>query len=280
MGKVSLSVLTRAIEELPALPAVVQRVIQLTEDPKSTAKDINNVLTQDQSLTAKVLRLANSAFYGFPRRISTITEATIILGFQTIKSMVMATTVSEMLKKPLQGYALEQGELWKHSQTSAIAARMLARETKFSRLEVAYTASLLHDIGKLILNTYLSELYQEVLEKVEGERLTFTQAEEAVFGFNHAQAGAKICEKWNLPPELVEAIALHHEPERATINPKLVAITHIADFVSVSIGMGVGIDGFLYAISPEAVVLLGISETQIDRLLAQLTDILVDQDNF
>jgi putative nucleotidyltransferase with HDIG domain len=280
MGKVSLSLLVKAVEELPVLPVVVQKVIQLTEDPKSTAKDINNVLSQDQTLTAKVLRLANSAFYGFPRRIATVTEATIILGFQTIKSIVMAATVSEMLQKPLQGYALEQGELWKHSQTSAIAARMLAREIKFSRLEVAYTASLLHDIGKLVLNTYLREGYQEILEKVENERLTFTQAEEAVLGFNHAQVGAKICEKWNLPPELVEAIALHHEPERATITPKLVAITHIADFVSVSIGMGVGIDGFLYAVSPEAVALLGVSEAQIDRLLAQLTDVLVDQDSF
>lgn len=280
MGKVSLSVLVQAVEELPVLPTVVQRVIQLTEDPKSTAKDINNVLSQDQSLTAKVLRLANSAFYGFPRRISTITEATVILGFQTIKSIVMAATVSEMLKKPLPGYALEQGELWKHSQTSAIAARMLAREVKFPRFEVAYTASLLHDIGKLVLNAYLSETYQEVLERVESEHCAFTQAEEAVLGFNHAQVGARICEKWNLPAELVEAIAFHHEPEKATVTPKLVAITHIADFVSVSIGMGMGIDGFFYSISPEAVTLLGINEAQIDRLLAQLTDILVDQDTF
>ncbi|MEN3185126.1 MAG: HDOD domain-containing protein [Atribacterota bacterium] len=280
MGKVSLSVLVQAVEELPVLPTIVQRVIQLTEDPKSTAKDINNVLSQDQTLTAKVLRLANSAFYGFPRRISTITEATIILGFQTIKSIVIAATVSEILKKSLPGYALEQGELWKHSQTSAIAARMLARETKFPRLEVAYTAALLHDIGKLVLNTYLSDTYQEVLEKVEGEHLTFTQAEEAVLGFNHAQVGAKICEKWNLPAELVETIAFHHEPERATITPKLVAITHIADFISVSIGIGMGIDGFFYGISPEAVTLLGINETLIDRLLVQLTDVLVDQDSF
>lgn len=280
MGKVSLSVLVQAVEELPVLPAVVQRVIQLTEDPKSTARDINNVLSQDQTLTAQVLRLANSAFYGFPRRISTITEATIILGFQTIKSIVMAATVSEMLKKPLPGYALEQGELWKHSQTSAIAARMLAREAKFPRFEVAYTASLLHDIGKLVLNTYLSETYQDILERVESEHVTFTQAEEMVLGFNHTQVGARICEKWNLPAELIEAIAFHHEPEKATVTPKLVAITHIADFISVSIGMGMGIDGFFYGISPEAVTLLGINEAQIDRLLAQLTDILVDQDTF
>lgn len=280
MGKISLSLLTKAVDELPTLPVVVQKVIALTEDPRSTAKDINNVLSQDQTLTAKVLRLANSAFYGFSRRISTVTEATIILGFQTIKSIVMAATVSDMLKKPLQGYALEQGDLWKHSQTSAIAARMLARELKFPRLEVAYTASLLHDIGKLVLNVYLSEAYQEVLEKVEGERLTFIQAEEMILGFNHAQVGAKICAKWNLPPELVEAIAFHHEPARATENPKLVAITHVADFVSVSIGMGVGVDGFLYAMSPEAITSLGVSETQIDRLIAQLVDVLIDQDIF
>ncbi len=157
---------------------------------------------------------------------------------------------------------------------------MLAREAKFPRLEVAYIAALLHDIGKLVLNTYLSETYEEILEKVEQERLSFIQAEEAVLGFDHALVGARICEKWNLPAELVEAIAFHHQPEKAPSNSKLVAITHIADFVSVSIGMGIGIDGFLYAVSPEAVSTLNLGEAQMDRLVAQLADLLVDQDSF
>jgi putative nucleotidyltransferase with HDIG domain len=280
MGKLTLPALVRAVEDLPALPAVVQRVIALTEDPKSTARDINNVLTQDQGLTAKVLRLANSAFYGFPRRISTVTDATILLGFQTIRSIVLAASVSEMMKRELKGYALERGELWRHSQATAVGARMLAREVKFSRLEVAYTAGLLHDIGKLILDAYLRDEYEAVLEKVEKEHVTFLEAEEALLGFHHALVGAKVAEKWNLPLELVEAIGFHHEPERAQENPKLTAIAHIADCMSVSLGMGVGVDGFLYRISPKAVELLGLQEDQVDRLFANLMEVLVDEDTF
>lgn len=280
MAKLTLPALVRAVEDLPALPAVVQRVIELTEDPRSTAKDINNVITQDQGLTAKVLRLANSAFYGFPRRISTVTDATILLGFQTIRSIVLAASVSEMMKKSLKGYALERGELWRHSQAAAVSARMLAKEIKFPRLEVAYTAALLHDIGKLILDVYLTEEYEAVLEKVEKEGVTFLQAEEEILGFNHATVGAKVAEKWNLPAELAEAIGLHHEPERARENPKLTAITHVADCMSVTLGMGVGIDGFLYTISPKAIELLGLNEPLVDRLIANLAEILVDEDTF
>lgn len=104
------------VKDLPALPAIVTRVIQLTEDPNSTAKDLSEMLSHDQSLTAKVLRLANSAYYGFPRRINTVADAVVLLGFGVIRSLVMAASVYDVLKKPVQGYALAPGELWRHSQ--------------------------------------------------------------------------------------------------------------------------------------------------------------------
>ena len=106
MSKISLQDLLKKVDDLPALPWVVKRVMELTEDPDSTARDINEVINQDQSMTAKVLRLANSAFYGFPRRISTVTDATIMLGFQTIRSIVIAASVSKLLSKEVEGYAL------------------------------------------------------------------------------------------------------------------------------------------------------------------------------
>ncbi|MDK2897566.1 MAG: hypothetical protein PWP04_1686 [Candidatus Atribacteria bacterium] len=280
MGIVSLQSLVKKVEDLPALPAVVRQVMELTEDPNSTARDINEVLNKDQSMTAKVLRLANSAFYGFPRRIPTVTDATIMLGFQTIRSIVMAASVSNLLSQEVEGYALLPGELWKHSQSAAISARLISREVKFPKLELAYTAALLHDIGKVILNSYLQEVYQEVMEKVEEENLSFLQAEEEILGFNHALVGSKVAEKWNLPHELVEAIAFHHSPELAKDNPKLTAIVHVSDFVCVTMGVGVGTDGFLYPISPQAMGLLGLEEGDIHRIIAQLSDLLVDQDSF
>ncbi|MGI5881269.1 MAG: HDOD domain-containing protein [Syntrophomonadaceae bacterium] len=280
MGMVSLEQLVEAVNDLPALPHVVVQVMKLSEDPDSTAQDINNVLTQDQSMTARVLRLANSAFYGFPRRISTVTDAVVLLGFRTIRSIVLAASVSEILNKEIGGYALEPGELWHHSQSSAIAARIVSKRIKYPAVDVAYTAALLHDIGKVILNSYMKEAYYEVVEKVENTNIPFNEAEMAVMGYDHAQAGARVAEKWNLPPELVEAIMLHHEPEKATINKKLTAIVHVADIISVTMGIGVGVDGMLYSISSEAMELLGISEIDIESIISEMADVVSDQQSF
>ena len=159
MGKLTLEAIVEAVNDMPALPHIVLKVMELTEDPNATAQDINAVLNQDQGMTAKVLRLANSAFYGFPRRIATITDATLFLGFKTVRSIVMAASVSDILSKEMTGYALAPGELWRHSQCVAMAARHIAKKNKSALVDLAYTAGLLHDIGKVILNDMVKEGY-------------------------------------------------------------------------------------------------------------------------
>ncbi|MDD4801413.1 MAG: HDOD domain-containing protein [Syntrophomonas sp.] len=280
MEKVTLESIVEAVNDLPSLPHVVIKIMELTEDPNATAQNINEVLNQDQGMTAKVLRLANSAFYGFPRRISTVTDATIFLGFKTVRSIVMAASVSDLLSKEMEGYALAQGELWKHSQCVAIAARLVAKNCKCFTLDVAYTAALLHDIGKVVLNSNMKQAYHEVIALVESDHLPFTEAEERIFGFNHAAVGAKIAEKWNLPPDLVEAIAFHHNPDQAEINRQLTSIVHIADVICLSMGMGIGIDGMLYPLSPQAMQVINFSEKDVDNTISQLVDLFVDQQSF
>jgi putative nucleotidyltransferase with HDIG domain len=280
MEKVTLESIVEAVNDLPALPHVVVKIMDLTEDPNATAQQINDVLNQDQAMTAKVLRLANSAYYGFPRRISTVTDATIFLGFKTVRSIVMAASVSDLLSREVQGYALASGELWRHSQCVAIAARLIAKTSKFYTVDVAYTAALLHDIGKVILNSTMKQAYHEVVAIVESQNLPFTEAEDQILGFNHAVVGAKIAEKWNLPPELVEAIAYHHNPEQSKINPQLTSIVHVADAICLSMGMGIGIDGMLYPLSPEAMQVLKFSEKEVENTISQLVDLFIDQQSF
>lgn len=280
MGRVSLEEITAAVNDLPSLPQVVLRVMELTEDPDSTAQDINDVLNQDQGMTARVLKLANSAFYGFPRRISTVTDAIVMLGFRTIRSIVLAASVSDILVKEMEGYALEQGELWRHSQCSAVAARLIARRVKFGRLDVAYTAALLHDIGKVILNEFIKDAYHEVVDKATADTIPFSQAEDDILGFNHAKVGALVAEKWNLPPELVEAIMLHHQPDQAQVNAKLTAIVHMADAVCVSMGIGVGVDGLLYPVSPAAMQMLELREADLESIISEVVDVCSDQQTF
>lgn len=277
MARLSLESIVEAVNDLPALPSVVTRVIQLTDDPNSTAQDINNVLNQDQAITARVLRLANSAFYGYTRRINTVTDAVVFMGFKTIRSIVIAASVSDILNQEIAGYALEYGELWKHSQCTAMAARLIARKVKFPTLDLAYTAGLLHDIGKVILNRTMKDAYFEVVEKVSEGEIPFNQVEDEILGFNHAVVGAKVAAKWNLPDQLVEAIAMHHDPDNATVNPKLTAIIHMADAICVAMGIGIGVDGMLYPMSEKAMELLGLDELAIEGVINELADILVDQ---
>ncbi|WP_061213253.1 HDOD domain-containing protein [Syntrophomonas wolfei] len=280
MNKITLDSIVEAVNELPALPHIVVKIMQLSEDPDSTVQDISNVLNQDQAMTARVLRLANSAFFGFPRRISTVTDAIVFLGFKTIRSIVLAVSVSNILDREIEGYALEHGELWRHSQCSAIAARMIARKCKFGSLDLAYTAALLHDIGKVILNDHMKEAYHEVVARVDENNISFMEAENEVFGFNHAQVGARVAEKWNLPPELVESIALHHSPQDALLNQRLTSIVHLADAICVSMGIGIGIDGMLYPLSDEALKLLDFDEIEVEKTISELVDVFADQQSF
>jgi putative nucleotidyltransferase with HDIG domain len=280
MERVSIQSIIEAVDDLPSLPHVAVKVMQLTEDPDSTAEQINNVLNQDQGITARVLRLANSAYYGFPRRIATVTDAIIFLGFKTIRSIVMAASVSDILSQEMEGYALAPGELWRHSQCTAMTARHIARFTKFGSLDLAYTAALLHDIGKVILNKYVKQGYQDVVDRVAMGDIPFSEAENEILGFDHAIVGSRVAEKWNLPPELVDAIAMHHCPEKAEINKKLTAIVHVADALCLSMGIGIGLDGMMYPFSAEAVDLLGLDENSLETMVAQLSDMFIDQQSF
>ncbi|MGI6648429.1 MAG: HDOD domain-containing protein [Bacillota bacterium] len=267
------------VKDLPALPAIVTRVIQLTEDPNSTAKDLSEMLSHDQSLTAKVLRLANSAYYGFPRRINTVADAVVLLGFGVIRSLVMAASVYDILEKPVQGYALAPGELWRHSQACAMGSRLIAQRVKYRYLDQAYIGGLLHDIGKVILSEYLKEVYQQVIDRVVQEQISFTEVEVEILGFDHAAVGARVVEEWNLPPELVDCIAYHHRPLQMADNSTLASIVHLSDAICMTMGIGLGIDGMYYPLDSQAVELLKLNTTDIELIMSRLADALVDSNS-
>ncbi|SDY48354.1 HDOD domain-containing protein [Tindallia californiensis] len=280
MKKISIQEVIDRVQDIPAFPMTVSNIIRLTEDPDSTVQDIEKEITKDQSLTARVLRFANSTHYGYSRKISTISQATVVLGFQAIKSIALAATVSKMMARELPGYAMEKEALWSQSQTCAIAARLIAKKTRYPRPDEAYVAGLLRDVGKVILNHYLTSEMSAVQEAVERDQISFMQAEESVLGFHHGQIGAKIAEKWNLPDALVEAIAYHHEPEQANINEKLVAITHVADATVMMLGVHMGADGLQYSFSANAMEKLNLTESQLQEILSDLIDVTSDEESF
>lgn len=281
MKNITLNHIVSKVNDMPVLPSRVKKIIELTEDPDSTIEDLEKEILMDQSLTSRILKLANSAHYGYPRKINTVSQATILLGFKTIKSMALASTINKMMALELKGYALEKNDLWTQSQTCAIISRYIAKEIRFSDPETAYIGGLLRDIGKTILNYYVEKEYNAIVNKVEYDNLSFLEAEEEILRFNHAQVGEKIAEKWNFPKDLVETIGLHHTPEKSTINPTLVSIVHIADAITMMMGISIGADGLTYNFSPFALQTLdNFDPNNLEQLISKSYDLIIDSDSF
>jgi putative nucleotidyltransferase with HDIG domain len=280
MTKLNIEYIVSKVDDMKVLPEILNEIIALTDDPDSTIHDMENAILKDQVLTTKILRLANSAYYGYARNISTISRAAVLLGFQAIKSLALASTVRTYLSDELKGYSLEKNQLWTQSQTCAIVSRFIAKSIKYTNPEEAYIAGLLRDIGKTILNQHMEKEYSEVLSKVETGEMSFLDAEREVLGFSHAEIGEKVAEKWNLPEALVDAIGHHHTPELANINPLLVSIVHIADAITMMMGVGLGLDGLAYNLSPMALESLNLDEFQLENIISHVTDLVTDEDSF
>ncbi len=271
MSIISMDDIVEQIKDIPAFPQSVTKIIELTESPDSTVKELQEEIIKDQNITANILKYANSAYYGLSRTISTIQQAVVVLGFQAIKSIAIASSVGQTMNRELPGYALDKEDLWQQSHTCAIAARLIARKVKYPKPDEAYIAGLLRDIGKVIMDQYLREQLDEVYRLVDEQQMPFMEAEQQVMGFHHGQIGARIAEKWQLPDVLVESIALHHQPELAKVNPKLVAITHLADAVVMMMGLQVGVDGLAYNFSEKAIQLLKLDEKSLEQIMSEVS---------
>jgi len=280
MTKLNIEYIVSKIDDMKVLPQIINEIIALTDNPNSTVQDMEKAILKDSVLTTKILRLANSAYYGYARNISTISRAAILLGFQAIKSLALASTVRTYFADELKGYSLDKNDLWTQSQTCAIASRFIAKEIKYSNPEEAYIAGLLRDIGKTILNQHMEKEYAFVLAKIEKDNVSFLDAERDILGFNHAEIGEKVAEKWNFPPSLVDAIGHHHTPEKSTVNPQLVSIVHIADAITMMMGVGLGVDGLAYDFSPVAIETIGLDQSQLENILSKVADLVSDEDSF
>jgi putative nucleotidyltransferase with HDIG domain len=261
------------VQEIPPFPQTIIKIMEITKNPDAGAKELEEEIIKDQGLTTKILQLANSAFYRGRRSIDTVRDAAVVLGFEAVRTMVLTTVIGKFMEKELPGYALEKEALWKQSQISAIMTKAVAKKVGYKKIDQAYTAGLLRDIGKVILDQYVGSAYQEINTLVE-KGYTFIEAEEQVIGFNHGQVGAKIAEKWNLPEELAEVIAIHHNPRAAVINPRLVYITHIADSLIMMMGIHIGIDGLAYEFFSEATKALELNEKKLSEIMSEVADII------
>mgnify|MGYP003940862151 CR=1 FL=1 len=280
MSKVTLQEIIRKVDRLPELPQVAIRVSRLLEEENTNAEMLSQIIRVDTSFTTQVLRLCNSAAYGFARRISTVKEAVAILGFSTLKSMVYTIMAKVALDRAVPGYGLEEGDLWYNALTCAVYAKHIGQRERLPDPEKAFTGGLLRDIGKIVLGEYVGANYKEIEQLTIQQRVDFLEAEERVIGFNHSLVGTRIAEKWNLPPLLVNIIQYHHKPLKLppTISPidaKIVGVVHLADALSHMIGQGNGSDGLMYCLDVEALAKVGIDVkgNYLERMIGELIEL-------
>ncbi|NLG18276.1 MAG: HDOD domain-containing protein [Fibrobacter sp.] len=229
--------ITESIIGLPTLPTVVSKMIELVDNPKTSAGSLARLISTDQALTARVLKLANSAYYGFPREISTVNMAIVVLGFNTVKEMGLSLSVFDVFKNAESSPLFDITRFWEHSIACGVAARMLARNYRSRLAGEAFVAGLLHDIGKVILNQYFHAEFAQIVSRTAGGK-TLDEAEIEVIGTSHSQIGAWLAEKWNLPKIISGTILNHHEPWNSKQDPVFVAIVSIANYICHLSGMG------------------------------------------
>lgn len=252
--------------DLPASPAIVSTVMSLTSNPDSRVPEISRVLSADQSLTAKVLKLSNSSFYGRPKGVGTLQEAIMLLGFFTVRSIVVATSAHTIYTQDACGGPKEK--LWEHSLATAVAARQVAKHVRLAGNDEVFISALLHDIGKLVMLQKLPDAYTEVIEEVESLKRPFVEIETRRLGFDHCLVADMLLAQWKFPAEMRRAILDHHQPTTPDGGPPTAAqIVCLGNYLAKRLGTGFD-DGQGELDPPEALTLLtGGDERQLDALL-------------
>lgn len=212
MNENKLKSIVKKIDDLPTLPVVVSKILQVVGATKTASKDLADVISKDPSLSAKILRMANSSFYGLRNEVSSINHGVVILGFHTIKYLALGASSLNSIKKKNMTVSLSEEKFWEHSIACGICARLIASKTGYPVPEEAFVAGLIHDVGKLLLDKFLSTDYKKAILFSREKKRTLFEAEKKIVGVTHTTIGKWLSEEWGLPSPLTYAITYHNDP--------------------------------------------------------------------
>ncbi len=261
--------LIQQVGSLPALPHIVHRVSDLVNQPRTSTLELSRVILEDPALTARLLRLVNSPFYGFPRQIASVTEALAILGFYQVRNLLITVAVVDLLGGE-ETAEFSPLKLWEHSVGAAAAAGLLARHVCPEAREELFVAGLLHDVGKLVEYQFLPDDFLEVLAISRTEDIPVRAAELRLLGFSHEQVGRALASQWKLPIGLTEGIACHHRPDLAQESKRQAAIVHVADILCHALGLGSSGDDTVPSLDEEAWKRLRLPLSVFESLISEL----------
>lgn len=258
------------IESLPTLPVIVQQIQKLIVNPKSNMSQIAQVIENDQAISARVIRLVNSAFYGMRERISSIQRAIVILGLNTVKNIVIGVSIVKTFNDSIETTFFEREKFWLHTLSTAMGSKLIAQHLHKPEPEDYFLAGLLHDIGLLIIDQFFHKEFAQIIQDSQKNKAEYLVSEQKVLGLSHGEVGEILARKWNMPEFIIDSIRYHHLPTSITkdaeANRDKVAIVHLADAKSLKTESG----NFLESLNPQysqpAFYYLRINEKLLDEI--------------
>ncbi len=264
------SKILRSLVELPPMPNIILKAREIMEDPGSSLKDLSSVIEHDQAIVARVLALANSAYYGLSGMVSSIQHASILLGQKTLGELITIAASSRLLSKKLKGYRLNPGDLWKHSLAVALGSKVIAEKVNYDCLEDAFIAGLLHDAGKIILDPYIEERQKTFKSHLNDGQRQFIEVEKDILGFDHAEVMSRATRFWRYPEIQSLAIRHHHFPTQSG-NNELAFIVHLADLVAKAAGFQLEDTVSSPEIDPQILQYFGFEKAELNPLIAEIS---------
>ena len=256
------------VRYLPPAPRVVPDLIKLLNQPDVDSSRVVKIISLDPSLTANVLRVCNSAYFGAALPTSDLQEAVTRLGFQQVYLLVTAATGAKLLATPQKGLGMDPGELWKHSVAAAVSAQLIAKKLG-DDFNLVFTAALLHDIGKVILAQAAEDTYFRIFREAETRQISIIESEAKLLGMNHAEVGGRLLSRWKFPPNIVAAVTHHHAPKGAGRHERLASFVYLGNMIAYFMGHGFGHIAFAMRGREEALTILGLPPESIPQYMME-----------
>jgi len=259
------------IKKLPAFSTTVVRLSELVNDPETGPGEFEAVVQPDMALTANLLRMANSAYFGLSRRIGSVREAITLLGIRRVFELGTMAAVESVVPETLPGYGIDASVFWTHSVAVAVIAERLSKERKLAMPTLTFTAGLLHDVGKLVISSFLAERIEALRSELASGEMSLVACEQKLLGADHAQIGAELGLVWNLPQEVVQVIATHHDPGVANEGrgDVVVDLVHAADCLSHAMGFGADVGGMQRQADKDAIARLGLRHIDLEHVASR-----------
>lgn len=263
--------IVRQIDLLEPVPPIATQIMALAEESDSALSEIADLILNDPAITANLLKICNSAYFGLNRKVESVRDAIGFVGLDQIVQLVMLNSVSQNLKKQPQGYGLGEGELWRHAVSSAHVAKKLAGKFGISQNKhLIYTAALLKDIGKLILGRFVAFSFEEINILVNSKGFSFNEAEKKVIGMNHEELGAMVGQKWRFSDKLIYIIRHHHLSNESAREDLETSLVYLADIICMMMGVCTGADGLSYRFYSDVLKRMDLTEKDLQAIIAEM----------